>query len=233
MIDHLRVVFTWRKRALIGLLRQKLHKPWAPHGPRGIKELGHRRYVGGMWDKIGKLQFDFLLAEGLKSTHCLLDIGCGSLRGGTYFIRYLAPGNYLGLDCEKELIETGLEVEVGTEVVQAKHPEFVVSDIFEFSRFRKKPDFSIAISLFTHLKTDDIRTCLTSLRHVVNSGHWLYASFFYGDSSSNRVKSHSHVNFHYSDCELSDIASECGWSTVYMGDWSHPRNQVMMKFIAH
>ncbi len=38
--------------------------------------------VGGLWDEIGQLQFDFLRAKGLLPRHKLLDFGCGSLRGG-------------------------------------------------------------------------------------------------------------------------------------------------------
>jgi hypothetical protein len=37
-----------------------------PHGSKGIKRVGHRRYVGGLWDEIGKLQLDFLINQGLR-----------------------------------------------------------------------------------------------------------------------------------------------------------------------
>ena len=52
--------------------------------------------VGGMWDEIGRLQFEFLRARGLKADHWLLDIGCGCLRGGIHAIKYLKTGNYYG-----------------------------------------------------------------------------------------------------------------------------------------
>jgi hypothetical protein len=57
----------------------------------------HRRRVGGMWEEIGRLQFDFLLSKGLQSRHFLLDIGCGSLRGGIHFIGFLDAGRYDGI----------------------------------------------------------------------------------------------------------------------------------------
>lgn len=38
--------------------------------------------VGGDWEKIGKLQFEFLVSRGLRPHHRMLDIGCGTLRGG-------------------------------------------------------------------------------------------------------------------------------------------------------
>lgn len=46
------------------------------------REGPHRGAVGGMWDQIGKLQFEFMVKHGLKPEHKFLDIGCGSLRGG-------------------------------------------------------------------------------------------------------------------------------------------------------
>jgi hypothetical protein len=57
-----------------------------------------RRIVGGEWDEIGRLQFDFLKGAGLKLRHVLLDVGCGRLRGGVHFVAYLERGNYVGID---------------------------------------------------------------------------------------------------------------------------------------
>src|SRR5205807_6035012 len=58
----------------------------------------HRAIVGGAWEEIGRLQFEFLTGNGLKPHHRLLDVGCGALRGGLHFIRYLDEGNYVGVD---------------------------------------------------------------------------------------------------------------------------------------
>src|SRR5271168_1826262 len=58
-------------------------------GMESVGELGYRRYVGGYWDQVGRLQFEFLQSRGLQSNHVLLDIACGSLRGGRFFIPYL------------------------------------------------------------------------------------------------------------------------------------------------
>src|SRR3979409_2149502 len=60
--------------------------------------LDHRAAVGGRWEEIGELQFQFLRTHGLEPQHRLLDIGCGSLRGGVRFVSYLDPGNYFGID---------------------------------------------------------------------------------------------------------------------------------------
>lgn len=150
-------------------------------GDAGIRMVGHRDYVGGVWEKVGKLQLEFLVTQGLTPSHCLLDIGCGALRAGVHFIHYLAPGHYLGIDKERTLIELGLEHELGAAAREAKRPELVVSERFEFARFSRQPDFSIAQSLFTHLAPDDAVLCLRSLRDFVAPGHVCFVTFFEGD----------------------------------------------------
>jgi hypothetical protein len=57
-----------------------------------LSRLGHRGFIGGLWDELGRLQVDFPVSEGLEPAHVLLDIGCGSLRGGVHLIPYLEPG---------------------------------------------------------------------------------------------------------------------------------------------
>lgn len=203
-----------------------------PEGAEGIRRLGHRDYVGGMWEEIGRLQFEFLLNQGLEPSHCFLDIACGSLRGGVHFIRYLDVGNYLGIDREGELIKLGIEKELGRATLESKQPEFVVSDRFEFDSFRKSPQFSLAQSLFTHLNSTDVCACLEKLRKFVEPGHIFFATFFEGSSSGNPEASHTHAVFRYSREEMAAFGENRGWKVTYIGNWQHPRSQVMMKYEA-
>src|SRR6266404_9121155 len=131
-----------------------------PNGRAGIWLAGHRDYVGGRWMEVSRLQTDFMIKMGLKPEHVLLDIGCGSLRGGVEFISYLHAGNYLGLDSSNRLIQIGIKEELGRRLLKLKSPEFVISRHFEFEKFSKTPDFAIAHSIFTHLRESDIRRCL-------------------------------------------------------------------------
>jgi hypothetical protein len=193
--------------------------------------IGHRDYVGGMWDEIGQLQFDFLVSQGLTPEHVFLDVACGSLRGGVHFIDYLNPGKYLGIEKEKLLIKKGIENELAPGVLEAKRPEFVASGSFEFERFSKRADYSLAQSLFTHLNSDDLALCLSKLRANVNSGHELYATFGPG-ASDYAGRSHALGYFQYSPDQLSAIGLKNGWRSHYIGDWGHPRGQMMMQFVA-
>ena len=64
----------------------------------------HREFVGSFWDEIGILQFEFLVKNGLKPHHQVLDLGCGALRGGVHIIKYLNKHCYTGLDANSSLL---------------------------------------------------------------------------------------------------------------------------------
>ncbi|KAF0817854.1 hypothetical protein KIS4809_3372 [Bacillus sp. ZZV12-4809] len=55
-----------------------------------------------MWKEIGELQLKFMKEQGLQPNE-MLKIGCGSLRGGIFFIKYLNKGKYTGLDLNSSL----------------------------------------------------------------------------------------------------------------------------------
>jgi hypothetical protein len=198
----------------------------------GVGGAGHRGYVGGKWDEIGKLQFDFMVGRGLAPGDVFLDIACGSLRGGVHFIKYLDPGNYLGIEKEGTLVQRGLAHELSRSVRKDKRPEFVVSDAFEFERFSKQPKFSLAQSLFTHLIPEQIELCMANLRASVPDGHEAYTTFQVGESTSNPPASDDEKRFYYTIAELAAIGERNGWRSDYIGEWGHPRGQVMMRFIA-
>lgn len=219
-------------RKIINKLRYKVFGGVISEGRLGIKILGRRLYAGGMWDYIGKLQFNYLVSQGLKPTDCFLDVACGSLRGGIHFIKYLNKGNYLGIDKEEDLVKTGVEKELGKQTFEEKKPEFVFSDKFEFYKFSKKPQLSLALSLFAHLNSKDIELCLRNLREFVDKGHIFFSTFFEGDSKKNRTKSHSLDHFEYSRDEMISFGEKYGWESLYIGNWNHPRDQMMMKYIA-
>src|SRR5271155_5374682 len=82
----------------------------------------HRDVIGGLWDELGQLQFDFMVREGLKPHHKLLDIGCGSLRGGIHFISYLDVGNYIEIDPNVSLLDAGYEIELAPRGLKERMP---------------------------------------------------------------------------------------------------------------
>jgi hypothetical protein len=219
------------------VLRRRRHAPAAvveppiAHGPEGIQAVGHRHYVGGMFDEIGKLQFDFLVANGLVPNHVFLDVACGCLRAGVHFIPYLEAGHYLGIDKEADLIRAGIEKELGCELYELKRPELIVSNAFEFERFSRKPTHALAQSLFTHLPPPMIMDCLKKLRAAIVSDGVFYATYFEtATSRANPPKAHDHGLFYYTRQDMERFGRQTGWHPEYIGDWKHPRNQVIVRY---
>jgi hypothetical protein len=201
-----------------------------------IHQSGHRPFVGGdgtYWDTIGDLQFRFLLDRGLVPSDTLVDVGCGSLRGGVRFIRYLDPGHYLGIDKHIDLIIYGVARELGIDAFADKQPRFVVSDAFEFHKFGETPTFGIAQSLFTHLAAHDVDLCLSNLRAVASPSCRLFATFFEVDEPiANPAASDSHGYFGYTRKQMEAFGARTGWQPRYIGAWNHPRGQNIIEYAA-
>lgn len=201
------------------------------HGAAGVQAVGHRKYVGGLWDEVGRLQFEFLLREGLRPEHVLLDIACGSLRAGVWFIPYLDPGHYLGIEKEQSLIDAALEHELPAAIREVKRPRLLVDGEFAFERFETRPDFALAQSLFSHFPPEPIERCFNRLRPVIADGGRFYATFFQTDRPIDHTDpAHDHKSFAYTRDEMLSFGERTGWRPTYLGDWNHPRGQVIVRY---
>ena len=196
-----------------------------------VDGIGHRDYVGGHWEAIGSVQFRFLVDHGLDPQHVFLDVGCGSLRAGVRLIPYLDAGNYLGIDNKHELIDAGIKNELGEKLYRLKRPEFVTSETFEFSRFSKQPDFAIAQAVFPHLPEELIILCLRNLRAHSKAGTKFYAT--YGETPEPKkmvLEYHPYLAFGHTRDQMLDFGERTGWKPRYIGDWNHPRRQMMVEY---
>jgi hypothetical protein len=209
-------------------LYEKGKTPW-PEGEEGLQARDYKRMVGGKWDELGKLQFDFMLSQGLTPQDVLCDVACGSFRAGRLFIKYLAPGNYLGIEKQEVLIREGRKKVIGEALWQEKKPEIVLSDTFEFCQFHKKPKYAIANSLFTHLSGHDIQRCLTNLYPCVMNGCSFFATFFESEYPVFHFhQSHSSRRFEYTKKQMLNFGRKAGWKSEYIGEWKHPVDQKMV-----
>jgi len=195
------------------------HREWTA---KEIARGKHRGAVGGRWEEIGQVQLEVLKGRGLKPEHKLCDTGCGSLRGGVHFVRYLDAGNYFGLDINTSLIDAG-RWELEQAGLEAKNANLLVSDCFEMSRFGAKFDFILAASLFTHLYANHIVRCLLEARKVLQSDGQFLATFFYAPSSGHlapiehlpggNISHYDKDPFHYSIEEMTFMGSLAGLKT--------------------
>lgn len=81
---------------------------YAAHTDLRVRRDGPAAAIGGDWEAGGQRQYDFLLAQGLKPTHRLVDIGCGTGRLARWVVPYLAPGHYYGLDVSRMALAAAL-----------------------------------------------------------------------------------------------------------------------------
>lgn len=199
-------------------------------GEAGIRALGHREQIGGKWEEIGRLQFEFMLAQGLEPNDYYLDIACGALRGGVHLIPYLDRGHYLGIEKEALLVEAGLREELGEDLAAEKAPEIVISSTFEFEKLSARPDYALAQSLFSHLPLETIERCLRRLRPVMAEGGVLFATFNeVPEPVPNPDGAHDWGHFQFTQDDMRGACDRAGWEYGYIGDWGHPRNQKMLR----
>lgn len=204
-----------------------------------IESNAHRQFVGGLWQEIGLLQYDFLLSKGLEPGNSLLDLGCGALRGGIHLVRYLDAGKYRGVDSNASLLKAG-QIELKKARLEKKQPILIQEDQFRQESLGKGYDFAISISLFTHLPQYLIKQCLNGVSSALSPKGVYFASFFevpednresWVIHSPGNITTHSTKDpFHQSKGELRKLAEEAGLDMVYIGDWKHPRAQRIASF---
>jgi ubiquinone/menaquinone biosynthesis C-methylase UbiE len=208
-----------------------------------MKQNWHREAVGGLWDEIGQLQLDFLVAEGLRPEHFFIDVGCGCLRGGVRFVDYLQSGHYFGLDSNQELLDKGRE-ELRRANLTHKKVTLLRSESFDFAALGRPFDFGLAQSLFTHLAMNSIMSCLLRMEKALVPGGRFYATFFENKQGKNDLNPISHPSidnigletyfdrdpYHYDFETFEWICDGTLLDPEYIGDWHHPRNQMMLVF---
>ena len=205
----------------------------------------HRQAVGGQWDELGQLQFDFLLRQGLLPKHFFLDVGCGSLRGGVHFIRYLEAGHYYGIDKSQQLLDAGRNVELRNAGLIERVPTLLQTDTFEFGALHRQFDFAIAQSVFTHIALNDIVRCMMNMEKALNPGGRFYVTFFENPKGKQHLEPLTHPRtegpgvvsffdkdpFHYDFGTFQWICQGTRLRVEYIGEWNHPRGQRMMCFV--
>jgi hypothetical protein len=198
--------------------------------PIGSKD--YRAFVGPpeKYDLIGAMQFNLLTALGLREHHYLLDIGCGSLRAGRLFIPYLLPEHYYAIEPEVWLVQEGIERELGHDIQRAKRPVFSHDRDFNLSAFRRRFDFILAQSIFSHASGNQIRSCLAGARRMMGQTSIFAATFFEGQSN------YTGDGWVYPGCvtykweKMAELGRQQGLICKPV-PWPHPNGQKWLGFV--
>lgn len=186
------------------------------------------RAVGGDWQGIGRLQFDFIKSAGLEPHQTLLDIGCGTLRGGRHFVRYLDEGNYYGMDISPGAIDFARKLIVA-ENLEEKRPHLIVNENadLKFGDFADiRFDFILAQSVFTHLDETSIEECFSHIGSVMHQDSRFYFTF----SPSEKPRRMGFKDFCYPFSFFEKIAGKNGFALRdCAAGYPHPKGQIMVE----
>lgn len=134
-----------------------------------------------LWKMKREFQINFLKEVGLEPRHYLLDIGCGTLRGGIPLIEYLNEERYFGIERRKEVLDEGRK-ELAERGLTNKKPQLIVADISNVS-LAQEFDFIWAFSVLIHMHNHILYDALNFIsKHLSDTG-FFYANVQIGNKA--------------------------------------------------
>ena len=142
-----------------------------------------------LWAMKREFQIRFLRSRGLEPGHRLLDIGCGTLRGGVPLIDLLNAGNYAGCEVRPEALEQG-RAELADAGLAEKRPVLVCAPDFTATAAAldaaapggaARYDYLWAYSVLIHMSDAVLDDCLRFAAGRLAGGGAFYANVNLGD----------------------------------------------------
>lgn len=144
-----------------------------------VKSKQERRHAlvgaSNVWEQARKFQFQFLLNQGLKQTDTLMDIGCGTLRGGIPMIQFLDKGNYYGMDVRDEVLDEGRK-EIKAAKLDDKNPNLISFKHFSEVKLDVKFNIMFAFSVLIHFEDTIAENCFNFVSKSLADGGIFYAN---------------------------------------------------------
>jgi SAM-dependent methyltransferase len=125
-----------------------------------IRKKHYRKVIGSGedWDGRGLFQLKFLKYMLLMPEHKVLDIGCGPLRAGVHFIKYLNSENYFGFDYNRDFVKAANYIITQDPALSDKWPKIFFLEDFNIADMDiPKCDYGIAFSVLNHCTKDEIK----------------------------------------------------------------------------
>lgn len=165
--------------------------------------------------------FEFVVEQGLKPEHALLDVGAGCLGPGRLFINYLDEGNYWAVEPNDWLIkESG---------VPRSLFHLYTFDDFKLARIKYSWfDFVLAHSIFTHADQAQVRTILQEAYIVLECGGKLVASFYKHGNDSEHEGWLWPIGCAYTVKFIEEQARRVGFEAQIIDDKRHPINHTWL-----
>tara|TARA_R110000851_G_scaffold243859_2_gene396666 strand:- start:1911 stop:2642 length:732 start_codon:yes stop_codon:yes gene_type:complete len=137
------------------------------HGPPP-----HRYYSADFWEDTIPLIRSYLVSNGLKPEHKLLDLGAGGLRSALALVPYLNANNFYAIDINKFLLEDGYKYEIVHNKLDDKFPDcnIKITHDYDATDWGVLFDYVWSFSLWTHLDIGECEKCLSNVSKVLKPG---------------------------------------------------------------
>jgi cyclopropane fatty-acyl-phospholipid synthase-like methyltransferase len=199
-----------------GYYRSVLNRKFASY--KSVHELGQAHL------EEGRNHFEYLKGCGLKPHHSLFDFGCGVGRSARYFIDYLEPDRYVGVDIAEEKLRLAREL-IRDSALESKNPAFIHNRDLDFGWLAGRTfDFAWAHSVFNHMPDDDVATFFRNARKMCHRDSVFIFTFIEsrdGKAGRRRLKDWSRPFSWYRE-----VCSRFGFEAEVAGDWPFRDNQV-------
>lgn len=139
-----------------------------------------------LWELKRNFQVSFLRRSGLEPEHFLLDLGCGTLRGGIPLIELLHPGHYFGIDKRAEVLVEAQQ-ELRDHHLEHKHPTLLHSPEISQVLIDRKFDYIWSFSVLIHLTDEILADVLGFVKQQLAPDGVFYANVIFGDRNSEHV----------------------------------------------
>jgi SAM-dependent methyltransferase len=186
----------------------------------------YRQYVGPRraWRSKGALQFMLCTSLGIQPHHDFLDIGCGSLRAGRWFIPYLNRGKYHGLEPMVEAVDLGLEQEVGRRFAETKRPVFWHNDTFSLDgSFSRQFDMMLCHAVMIHIAKPDLERLFDMVRKYLKPKGLFIGNYQVGkDDFKKQVATYPEIaRYRKSTIRLLLMQRDLGYTELPLKDYNH------------
>lgn len=190
MVDSMRPTRGSGAEASVRLLRRRAHELKRRLQTVTLPKSARRHALVGpprLWEMKRTFQIGFLQQEaGLKPHHRVLDVGCGTLRGGVPMIQYLDEGQYVGVDVRADAIAQACE-ELRDHGLSEKDAVLVYAGSLERLELRPRFDYVWAFSVFMHLDDANLHALLAFARRALADGGVFYANANVGRDDQERA----------------------------------------------
>ncbi|WP_339634540.1 class I SAM-dependent methyltransferase [Bizionia echini] len=125
-------------------------------------------------------QIQFLKGQGMQASDTILDVGCGTLRGGIPIIEFLDIGHYYGLEVRKHVLNEGKK-ELKVLKLEYKKPNLISFTNFSDLQINVQFQFVFAFSVLIHFENHIAESCFEFVSQHLKQDGVFYANVNIGN----------------------------------------------------